>query len=81
MTSHPIQAWGLRRLQHLKGPMLPNLLKVCKFVQRSEFNQALVYFDLLSETDIRSLRDDDDDDDDPSDGAGLNDTMVSPISL
>lgn len=41
--------------------MLPTLLKACKFVQRTDLNQALLYLDLLTESDVRALREDDDD--------------------
>ena len=39
------------------------MIKGCKFVQRSEVVDALVYFDLLDTEDLKKLRDDDDDDD------------------
>ncbi len=41
--------------------MLPSILKACKFVGRPELNEALVYLDLLTESDLRSLRADEDD--------------------
>ena len=51
---------SVRRVQALKQPMLPTILKVCKFVQKAEFNESLVYFDLLDESEVRSLQEDDD---------------------
>ena len=55
----PFQTWSLRKLQALKAPLTPVLLKACKFVQRSEVVDALVYFDLLNKDDLKKLQDDD----------------------
>ena len=51
------------------------LLKACKFVQRSEINDALVYFNLLDTEDLKKLRDDEDDEE----GVGSEGVAKSPI--
>lgn len=63
------QSWGLRKLQALREPLKPALLKACKFVQRSEVNDALLYFNILEEDDLKQIREHDDYDDDQSIGA------------
>ena len=52
----------MRKLQALKAPLTPVLIKGCRFIQRSEVVDALVYFDLLGEDDLKKLQDGDDDD-------------------
>ena len=46
-------------MQALKTALYPVLLKGCKFIQKPEINDILVYFDLLSDSDLEQLRDDD----------------------
>ena len=52
------QSWGMRRLLSLKDPLRPILLKACKFIKRSDVNQALVYLGLLKEEDLVGLLED-----------------------
>ena len=49
----------MRRVQALKEPMTPSIIKACKFVGRPELNEALLYLDLLTEDDLKALREDD----------------------
>ena len=42
----------MRRLLSLKDRLRPIVLKACKFVQRADVNQALVYLGLLDEEDL-----------------------------
>ena len=51
------------------------LLKGLKFIQRSEVNDILMYFDLLDEADIKELLEDDQDRED------MKTVIVSPICL
>ncbi len=48
-------------MQGLKAPLNPLLLKGCKYLHKSEFNDALVYFDLLNQSDLEKLQDDNQD--------------------
>ena len=69
------QTWGLRKLQAFKAPLTPVLLKACRFIQRPEVNDALVYFNLLDTEDLKKLRDDEDDEE----GVGSGGVAKSPI--
>lgn len=59
LPSLSLQTWGLRKLQALKTPLSPVLVKACKFIQRPEVVDALMYFDLLGAEDLKKLQDDD----------------------
>ena len=48
-------AWGRRKMLTLREPLRPVLLKACRFVQRAEVNNTLVYFGLLDEADVAGL--------------------------
>ena len=48
-TYTPTQSWGLSRVRALKDPLKPVLLKACKFIQRKEVVEALVYFGMMEE--------------------------------
>lgn len=39
--------------------MTASIIKACKFVGRPDLNDALFYLDLLTEDDLKTLRDDD----------------------
>ena len=53
-------------------------MKGCKFVQRSEVNDALVYFDLLDTEDLKKIRDDDEEDEGAG-GAGPRLPSLEPL--
>lgn len=69
------QTWGLRKLQAFKAPLAPVLIKACKFIQRPEVSDTLVYFNLLDMEDLKKLRDDEDE----GEGAGSGGVAKSPI--
>lgn len=52
-------SWSLQKAQSFKTPLRPILLKGLKFIQRSDVNDVLLYFELLDEADLKELRDDD----------------------
>ncbi len=54
-----LQSWSLQKAQSFKTPLRPILLKGLKFIQRSDVNDVLLYFELLDEADLKELRDDD----------------------
>ena len=46
---HSLQSWGISRMQLLRDPLKPVLLKACKFVQRKELTEALVFLGMMEE--------------------------------
>ena len=48
-------AWGREKMLALRQPLRRGLLKACRFLQRSEVNDTLVFFGLLDTADVAEL--------------------------